>query len=212
MPSAEQKQEITQAILDAADSLADFANLKPDDLADFRQRYPNFAPDSWPGGWWNSRVVAEQGGLEFRWQEMQRQLHKLWLQRFSPDLCVELMIVGTEWARMSAKYNAQQQAGEEQELRAGSGFDASPKVWDFQRAIMFLYVQPWRARICEMCGKMYVANHGKRKYCTGTNSAVLDASNTCAAKAVEQQHLEWGRKNNWGRPKKKSKTKVKRAR
>jgi hypothetical protein len=182
--------------------LAKFANLKPEDAEGFRRRYPNFAPDAWPGGWWNSQVVTESGSdsvLEYKWQEMQRHLHKLWVQRFSPDLCIELMTVGTEWARMSAKHNAQQQAGEEHELRAGSGFDASPKVWDYQRAIMFLYVQPWRASRCEReeCRRYFVKEIPARRFC----------SDTCFHLCRDSGKLKWWHKAGKKQRAQKNKTK-----
>jgi hypothetical protein len=39
------------------------------------------------------------------------------------------------------------------------------KVWPFQRAVMFLGTNPWRASTC-VCGKLFVADKPAQRYCS----------------------------------------------
>jgi hypothetical protein len=45
------------------------------------------------------------------------------------------------------------------------------RVWPYQRALMFLTSEPWRARFCPRCGERFVADKPARRFCSGACSS-----------------------------------------
>jgi len=47
------------------------------------------------------------------------------------------------------------------------GMENTPqKVCPYQRAVLFLHVNAWRAKICEWCGRRFVGEHSQARFCT----------------------------------------------
>jgi hypothetical protein len=170
--------EETRALLDAADALATFADLEPDGVDNFRRRYPEFVPQLW----WTGLSWTEGAGVHHPWIRERDRLRKAWAAGFPTDSTLELAT--TNLFLMAHA------------MTSDTIEETPQKVWDYQRAVMFLANESWRAKICEECGKPFVADHASRKYCS---IAGADGKN-CSALVIKRTGLEWGRKNNWGRP------------
>src|ERR1700722_2778294 len=41
-----------------------------------------------------------------------------------------------------------------------------PEIYPYQHVIMRLALQPWRARICEICGQFFVKDFPRDRYCS----------------------------------------------
>ncbi len=165
--------EETRALLDAADALTAFVLLEPEGVENFRQRYPKFVPDAW----W---TFKDSYG-EVVWRAWQGLLAVSWvkLSIYSDSLLALL----TMWSSTEPSITSTSEL-------AGV---FTPTLYPYQRAVLFLALEPWRMKDCQRpeCGKPFIADHASRKYC----------SVDCSAQVIEQQHLKWGRENNWGREK-----------
>ena len=158
-----------------AERLAKFSNAR--DLAEvnrFRTRNEDFLP---PYFWelvYIPRTPDESLPLDsaptdepgsWFWQQFQHFLRAAWLMPpFSLDACVQLISCGVD-----------------------SHEDAAPDkrlvVWPYQRAVMFLGTESWRARFCQ-CGQRFAADKPARRFC----------SNTCSAKARKASRaVSWGK-------------------
>lgn len=75
---------------------------------------------------------------------------------------------------------------------------ATFEAWPYQRALMFLAVEPWRARFCAICGRRFVAEKPATRFC----------SVECAAGARKESRDAWWRKNgeHWRRKREKTRT------
>jgi hypothetical protein len=182
--SSKRTAEETRVLLDAADALAAFADLKPDGVENFRRLYPTLVPQTW----WIGPAWKDGVGVYHPWMRERDLLRKAWAAGFRTDLTLEL-------ATTSLFLISHAMTSETEKT--------PHKVWDYQRAVLFLSVDQWRAKICKECGKPFVADHASRKYCSIASSSGM----SCSARVIKRTHLEWGRVNNWGREKSKDKSK-----
>jgi hypothetical protein len=60
-------------------------------------------------------------------------------------------------------------------------------TFPYQRAVMYLYGEPWRAKICEECGGLFVADHPLRRFCSVAGEDGLK----CSQKAIRKTHIKW---------------------
>jgi hypothetical protein len=102
------------------------------------------------------------------WQAFQRVLRDAWQLGFPLEECVRLISCAAVADRLYSATDA------EPDL-------SSYPVWPYQRAVMFLGVEPWRARFCGQCGKRFVADKPARRFC----------SNTCSTKARKASRMDW---------------------
>jgi hypothetical protein len=184
--SNKRTSEETRALLDAADALATFAHLDPDGVENFRRRYPEFVPETW----WIGPSWKEGVGVYIPWMRERDLLYKAWKAAFPTELTLELATT----ALFLISHAMTSDTTEEMEKN-------QQRVWAYQRALLFLSAEQWRAKICEECGNPFVADHASRKYCS---VAGADGKN-CSALVIKRTGLEWGRENNWGRPTSKAK-------
>ena len=158
------------AALDLAERLATFANLTPDDAAAFRKRHPHFAPDSW----WDNRILNAANEIVFVWTEQQKKVRTAWQTGFSPDDCITLISAGAKTADREDDIKAHQAAGEMGlEDAEGAEFfhkheQRKRRIFDYQRAVMFLHIQAWRVSRCEReeCRKHFVKVAKGQRFCS----------------------------------------------
>ena len=162
------------AALDLAERLATFANLTPDDAPAFRKRYPQFAPDAW----WDWRFLNAANEMVFVWTEEREKVRAAWQTGFSPDDCIELIAAGAKRADWEDDIKAHQVAGEAGLLVEGAEAKGAEffrkheyrerRIFDYQRAAMFLHIQPWRASRCEReeCRKHFVKVAKGQRFCS----------------------------------------------
>jgi hypothetical protein len=72
------------------------------------------------------------------------------------------------------------------------------EAWPYQRALMFLAIEPWRARFCAICSRGFVAEKPATRFC----------SVKCAAGARKASRTSWWRKNgeSWRRQREKKRS------
>jgi hypothetical protein len=160
-----------------AETLAMFSNLDQQrDVDYFRNNYPEFMPK---GFWtWMRAHAGVKDEPLYVWKQIQRILREAWQTGFPLEKSIPLVSV--------------------------RNFDFEADDWDvdpapFQKAVMFLSVEPWRARFC-VCGKRFVADRPTRQYCC----------TKCTANARKLSRRAWwgdhgkewraGRKQSKGKP------------
>jgi hypothetical protein len=167
----------TKNILWDAERLALFSNASTaGEIQQFRENREDFFPRNFwnwplrvggPGEFAVSSVPIPQEVIPF-WQAFQRALRDAWQVGFPLEECVRLISSAAVPDRLFGKTDV------EPDL-------LSYPVWPYQRAVMFLGVEPWRARFCGQCGKRFVADKPARRFC----------SNTCSAKARKASRMDW---------------------
>ena len=161
-----------------ARALADFSNINSPERFDyFRNNYPNFLPAEvfdTPGVVIPPGAPPESGlgkaaasGLPLQlWMLHQRILRIAWEKKFPLDNCVSLI---TAVEGLSAHSREVERVAEHMvQHNTIPDYSSVPKqeVWPFQRAVMFMAVNSWRARFCIKCGKRFVAAKPKNTYCS----------------------------------------------
>ncbi len=180
------KQLADDSFIDAQ-MLATFSNLAPQQIEEFRNA---ICPDFLPAGFWAALSITPGDEFgEFAWQSVQQSVQKAWSERFSLDTAIQLITKVDKFSKG------------EQILRQVTGMSnqeiinlrlPTPEVWPFQRAIMYLAVNSWRARFCTRCGKRFVAVRPKSTYCS---DACFKESRKGAKQAWWAAHGEQWRAN-----------------
>lgn len=141
---------VTKADLVDAEMLARFANLKPEEVEDFRHSVaPNFVPEPW----WSF------DGQRIRdwkmWQEMQSLVQDTWDSGFTAEYVLSLLL-----------NRALVTPHPDSHVLPYEIYPALP----YQRAAMFLFNQSWRARTCNRpdCRKRFVAKRPNDQFCSDT--------------------------------------------
>jgi hypothetical protein len=161
-------------------ALSEFSNLEPDGVRHFQQKYPDFVPHKW---WTCHPVGPKEWGLEEQWRFNQGMLREAWgpngfsrnlrfvmeiMQSvFNPDDMTDVLVSD---GHLHSRYSIPGTASKE---------------YPYQRAVVFLFEHPWRARFCPVCKKRFVAAEAKTKFC----------SQQCSDESTRRRHLEWARKN-----------------
>jgi hypothetical protein len=161
-------------------NLAAFANLKPEDAENFRNAVaPGFVPEIW----WRTPnifgIVPDAPAFSaVIWKLEQQRLKDAWRDHFSPEVCLGLIVSANRASEF--EYSVHQQTERkalDQDKEAYASCVASqtppkPRLWPYQHAVMLLAMQPWRARICEICGKYFVKEEPRERYCSTACSKV----------------------------------------
>lgn len=172
-------------VLSNAGQLAEFTNVKNDEeLKIFRNRNGNFSPPSlWDGldvetQWENlpqsseptfepfdtevfgpglQKLISSGGASRLHsWRDLRDVTRLAWERKFSLDICLLLL---------------------NHVIRLTPTLIFPP--YACQRAIVFLAIEPWRARFCSICGRRFVADKNARRYCSTdcSSRARLDSRN-----------------------------------
>jgi len=137
--------------------LAAFANLEPAGVDRFRN---GVAPGFVPEGWWTGQMASISIPVTPIWQLEQKRLREAWRSQFPPVACVDLIVSATKMSELEQW----READESNEQVAE--FIPKPKIYPYQHAIMLIALQSWRARICEICGKHFVKDFPRNRYCS----------------------------------------------
>ena len=146
------------------EALEEFANIRSDKegWAHFRKQWPNFFP-----GEQYDRVVE---GSKPSIADYPYCLDRLWIGTDSP---VEVLL-GID----ARPYRADELPPEEMwiadlaSIAAEFGVDWDGGVFryrgacDFQRALYLLFLESWKARVCEKCSTKFIARRVAQKYCS----------------------------------------------
>jgi hypothetical protein len=136
---------VTKDELIDAEMLARFAELKPEEVEDFRHAVaPGFVPEPW----WDFDGQRIQDWK--MWQEMQDLVRQTWDSGFPVNYTLSVLL------------NHASAATEPESLLATTDiYRALP----YQRATMFMFNQNWRARSCHHCRKRFVAKKTNNQFC-----------------------------------------------
>lgn len=203
--SSKRTAEETRLLLDAADALAAFADLEPAGVEVFRQRYPDFFavfdPDNPPtpyvtdAAFWDYQSDrAQQKNFSRHWQLVQAGVRRAW-DTWTSESDVYLVTMFELLHLLTSVFdpnNALFAVGKHPDYVAPVYVNEMP----FHQAVQFLNLEHWRAKVCQECGKRFVADHASRKYCS-----IASEETNCSARVIKRQHLKWGKENNWGREK-----------
>lgn len=130
-----------------AEMLARFAELKPEEVENFRHVVAQgFVPEQW----WDLDGQRMAGWKI--WQEMQRLLRSTWDAGFPTDYTLSILLNHFSTATQPESF-----------LASADIFQALP----YQQATMFLFNQSWRARSCHQCRKRFVAKEPNDQFCSG---------------------------------------------
>jgi len=150
-------------ILRDAQALALFSNLEPQDVETFRKNYPAFVPQDW----WDYQPTDSKGVplSAKQWRTNQRFLREAWKNRFTGALdwywVIQLTMSVFDPKELG---NVAFPFSEERPTFATP--TEIPFSYPHQKAVLYLYQQPWRARFCQECNKRFVAAESKNKYCS----------------------------------------------
>jgi len=135
---------VNRADKDALKGLVEFARCNPASLANWRSQWPDFFPETF----WNRDIKQTPTRVVFgpMWRVYQDVLLNAWRHGFTPSDIVRLIVPPV--------------SGEFDEL--SSVTEASP----YQRAVLLVAMEPWRARFCSECGQPFAADKGASKFCS----------------------------------------------
>jgi hypothetical protein len=138
--------DLKDELVDAG-TLAQFAELKPEEVENFRHRVaPGFVPEQW----WDS---AGQRARDWKiWQEMQTLVRSAWDSGFPTDYALSILLNHFSTATHE----------DDSFLAFTEIFRSLP----YQKATMFMFNQSWRARRCNQCRKRFVARETNDQFCS----------------------------------------------
>lgn len=134
--------------------LAAFANLRDEEVENFRRNYPDFVP----GAWWDYRSQEQwkfsQGWVRAAWEQ--------WGTGTGLGVFKTVALI-TSVFDPNELFETEFGTGEQP---AFAGIESlTEKQYPFHKAVEYLNQQPWRARKCENCGRYIVVRVAKTKYC-----------------------------------------------
>jgi hypothetical protein len=155
-------------ILSYAERLALFANCEDQIAVDeFRAKNegffpPRFLEDNRPPIESPIPTLKQEAEWMPTWWGFQVGLLQAWKERFPADWAVTLIALTHPKTRFEA--------------------------WPYQRALMLLAVEPWRAQFCPICGRQLVAEKPATRFCSAK----------CAGAARKNSRDAWWHKNGEG--------------
>jgi hypothetical protein len=193
-----------------AQHLAEFSNLESGQIDEFRNAVSTdfFPPKMWemPGQSLHLDTSVKTGNVwtpEPLWKTYQDVLRETWQNHFPSETGIWLI---AHLAKLSRQEQRMREV--EQELNSTGVLTMpqeplpEPESWPFQRAVMYLCTNPWRARFCMACGKRFVAARPKSTYCS---DSCFNASRKGTKRAWWKQHGEQWREEKQKTAKKQSK-------
>src|ERR1700674_1527217 len=157
-------------LLEEARTLANFSNLDSEDKADyFRNNYPEVVPRF---VWAGHEIAFDSGPQGQRsssaWTRVREEVRRAWIDRFPPAQCLELIAEIVDMDRLDQVMNfSQEQLSTFEQYGIKAKFALpQPRIYPYQRAVMFLAVNPWRAKFCAVCRGRFVAAEPKQRLCS----------------------------------------------
>jgi hypothetical protein len=171
-------------------ALAEFANLSADKVGRFRRIESDFVPQDW----WDYQPTNDRGEPRewsiagetrqwMQWQLNQAWLLEAWRKHFDINQFELIRLLTSVF--------------DPNQIQVIDGWHPQPAFADlsgmpdtmypYQRAVVFLAEQRWRARLCEVCKSPFVAGHSRQKYCGQVWSQEHETCFDRARKAQKQR-------------------------
>jgi hypothetical protein len=164
------RKESVVAELMNAEMLAAFADLELDRVGGFREDNPDFLPSSW----WAGPAWNEGFGTYTPWLRERDLLRQCWAKGFPADKTLELVSSNLFLIARTLTFDSAEEIN-----------NAPQKIWPYQRAVLFLHINTWRAKVCHVCKRRFIAGSKIGKYC----------GNHCSASVVRESHRKSFHKN-----------------
>jgi hypothetical protein len=170
-----------------AQALAEFSNLGPEQIDYFRNNFPDFFPDAWwnyESSWKEKQWVLSQSFIRYSWEigfggkDGVHRLVVLMMLVFDPDD----LTLGLD-SKDGERPDFRPALGNIYEVGGGIHWHKAV-VPSYQKAVAYLFNDPWRARFCAECNKRFVAAEPKNKFC----------SESCA-----HEHRNRQKRDNWNK-------------
>ena len=166
---------------------ARFANLKESEVEEFRH---SVAPDFIPEHVWGATAITE-GHAVPAWKVEQGTLRAVWDMGFTPEGCIELITSvaqlseqGQFFERVNSGISKAEFGSLVRQSEEEFGQPCPPtRVYPFQKVVMLLHLQPWRAQICAVCGRYWIKETQRDRYCSAK----------CSKEAIRRRHNQWFR-------------------
>lgn len=179
-----------------AKALADFANLAPSDIRAFRKDNPDF----FPVAWWDYKPIppSEVDVLamkwpETQWQIVQRLIRGAWKKRFQISASGFVTLLGCVFDPETMGWS-----GNRERLPAAMGWDmTNVKDSPYHEVVRWLVGQSWRVKQCEQCGKCFIAEASKRKFCSTEGDASCFSAHRKADRKNSASEVNEDRRNNY---------------
>lgn len=157
-----------------AQFLAEFAALQPHNVDYWRRNHPDFVPEKW----WDYQPTDSKKRL---WQLNQEWLREAWRKHFDIGQ-FELMRLLTSVFDPTNLTDVL--LGSHARPAFATLSEMPEELYLYQKAVMYLREQNWRAALCERCEAPFVAGHNRQKYC----GRILNADGeTCFTLIRKQQ-------------------------
>jgi hypothetical protein len=181
--------------MDAARVLAKFANLVPDGVQSFRGDHQDFVPQAW----WDYQPTAPNGAPlpKKQWQIAQKFLRDAWLFEFDIQLFDYVHL-------LTSVFNPDDLESALFEKRHRPPFAVGLELGEespYHLAVKWLGGHGWQAKTCLFCGKRFVAEHPKTKFCSF--NVLVDENFNIGSYGIEMNEMScfWayrnGRKRVW---------------
>jgi hypothetical protein len=140
-------------------------NPQPVTPAEFRVKYPNFAPD----GWWDYRSdidvvinrfnadITREPTENLQWRNTQAVLRGAWDGGFPLDPRTLMILL--------AMVIDPQELNEGDNPLLGNTLQINPES-TYYKSLVWLNSQPWRARVCKPCGRRFIASWPRNRFCS----------------------------------------------
>jgi predicted nucleic acid-binding Zn ribbon protein len=186
--------------------LADFSNLETAAQVDnFRHNYEDFVPQEWWDYQSEERFFDETdhkttSRMIRQWKLTQDYLRYSWKNQFTDGVTGLIPLITSVFDPANLFVTCAERAVQELyptgvpsdmtiELPPRKGFanfsELRSGYLPLQRAILYLFENPWRARFCSECNKRFVAAQPKSKFC----------GDECRMNNRMRQKLEWRREH-----------------
>lgn len=205
-------------LLRDAQTLAMFSNLTEKEVEYFRQNYPDFVPAVWwAGPAWKKSVetpspwMQERDFLRTTWvagfpadntlklatTNLFGIAHLLASTGFPADIPNPFFVAPILTQVLDRSSTPSVPGLKPSGFFAPDGTDiteavkskmASPQIWPYQRAVLFLHTNSWRASFCENCGQRYIKEKPPQRFC---GDACFKESRKAYKRKLWAKHPEW---------------------
>jgi hypothetical protein len=139
-----------QENIKAAKTFAAFLDLRAVEIAEFRRKHPDFIHILL----WNC------------WESIQKQFQKVWENGFSQREALQVLssndFMGGKLDELITTTIDEQ--GKTHEKR--QSVEQYQQGLTYKKAVLFLFTDSWRAKVCERCERHFIRNHSQTKCCS----------------------------------------------
>jgi hypothetical protein len=163
--------EEQQEAIAAAKVLAEFANLEPDGVEEFRKAHPAFVPQAW----WDYRPTLPYAPYapapKMQWQINQNLLRDAWMFEFHLELGRYVHLLTSVFDP-----NEPEPPLSERRIRPAyvAGMDIGYEMEEdlpYYRAVKWLSGHGEHAKTCRECGRRFIGENSNAKFCPPVNEA-----------------------------------------